>query len=74
MIVNNPAIFKLTIERLTFLCYNQFVQSKRKQDAFFDWRPLVFPKEGGAMDTMEVLTLLLLIFTALSYIDSHKKK
>jgi len=26
------------------------------------------------MNTMEVLTLLLVIFTALSYIDNHNKK
>ena len=26
------------------------------------------------MNTMEVLTLLLVIFTALTYIDQHKKK
>ncbi len=26
------------------------------------------------MNVMEVLTLLLVIFTALSYIDNHKKK
>ena len=26
------------------------------------------------MNTMEVLTLLLVIFTALSYIDQHKKE
>lgn len=36
--------------------------------------PLVFTKEGGAMDIMEVLTLLILIFNALSYIDNHRKK
>ncbi len=33
------------------------------------------PKPRGKyMNTMEVLTLLLLIFSALSYIDNHKKK
>ena len=30
-------------------------------------------KGGNAMNTMEVLTLLLVIFAALSYIDNHRK-
>ena len=36
----------------------------------------LYPSERGCcpMNTMEVLTLLLVIFTALSYIDQHKKK
>ena len=35
---------------------------------------LVLRKRVMPMNTMEVLTLLLVIFTALSFIDNHKKK
>ena len=35
--------------------------------------PLV-TKEGMLMDIMEVLTLLLVLFAALSYIDNHFNK
>ena len=35
--------------------------------------PLVF-KGGMPMNTLEVLTLLLVIFAALSYIDNHNSK
>lgn len=30
-------------------------------------------KGGDAMNTMEILTLLLVIFTALTYLDNRKK-
>lgn len=34
-----------------------------------------YNQEGVAlMNTMEVLTLLLVVFSALSFIDNHKKK
>ena len=36
--------------------------------------PSSLTKEGDAMSVIEVLTLLLVIFAALSYIDNHKKK
>ena len=36
--------------------------------------PLVFRKRVMPMSTMEVLTLLLVIFAALSYIDKRNKK
>lgn len=36
--------------------------------------PSSLTKEGDAMSIMEILTLLLVIFAALSYIDDHKKK
>ena len=39
-----------------------------------DLMPSSLTKEGDAMNTMEVLTLLLVVFAALSYIDNHKKK
>ena len=41
---------------------------------FSDWYPLVLRKRVVPMSVMEVLTLLLVVFTALSYIDNHKKK
>ena len=38
-------------------------------------RPLVFRKRVLPMNTMEVLTLLLVVFAALTYIDNrHNKK
>ncbi len=36
--------------------------------------PSSLTKEGDAMDTMEILTLVLVILTALSYIDNHNRK
>ncbi len=41
---------------------------------FSDWFPLVLGKRVRLMSITEVLTLLLVIFSALSYIDNHKKK
>ncbi len=41
---------------------------------FSDGCPLVLRKRVMPMSVMEVLTLLLVIFVALSYIDNHKKK
>ncbi len=38
------------------------------------WCPLVLRRRVMPMSIMEVLTLLLVIFAALSYIDNHKKK
>lgn len=52
--------------------YSYFQDGKVK-DASFDCCPLVH-KEGMPMNTMEVLTLLLVVFAALAYIDEHKKK
>ena len=45
-------------------------------DAFLMSGALWFYKEGCHihMNTMEVLTLLLVIFAALTYIDRHNKK
>ncbi len=36
--------------------------------------PSSLTKEGDAMSIMEILTLLLVIFAALSYIDNHYKR
>ena len=36
--------------------------------------PSSLKREGDAMTVLEVLTLLLVVFAALSYIDNHKKK
>ena len=41
---------------------------------FSDRCPLVLRKRVMPVSVMEVLTLLLVIFAALSYIDNHKKK
>ena len=41
---------------------------------FSDRCPLVLQRRVVPMSVMEVLTLLLVIFAALSYIDNHKKK
>ncbi|ERI66538.1 hypothetical protein HMPREF1548_05636 [Clostridium sp. KLE 1755] len=43
---------------------------------FSDVRCPLILKEGCPMNTIEVLTLLLVVFAALSYIDNHidKKK
>ena len=65
MLPLNAAFFYATIN---------LYDRKESRMRFSDDCPLVLMKEGGAMDTMEVLTLLLLIFSALSYIDNHKKK
>ena len=43
-------------------------------DAFLMSGALWFYKEGCHMNTMEVLTLLLVIFSALTYIDHHNAK
>lgn len=40
----------------------------------FSGCPLVLRKRVMPMSVMEVLTLVLAIFAALSYIDNHKKK
>ena len=39
----------------------------------FQKRPLVLQRRVMPVTTMEVLTLLLVIFAALTYIDGHKK-
>ena len=45
---------------------------EQKADAIFRLLDaLSLTKEGDAMNTMEVLTLLLVVFAALSYIDRH---
>ena len=36
--------------------------------------PSSLTKEGDAMSVMEILTLILVIFAALSYIDNHINK
>ena len=36
--------------------------------------PLVLQRRVMPMTTMEVLTLLILVFAALTYIDNHNKK
>lgn len=41
---------------------------------FSDRCPLVLRKRVVLMNTMEVLTLLLVFIALLSYIDNHKKK
>lgn len=54
------------------MCYNRLVRLERDRDS------LVVDlfgngKEVAPMNTMEVLTLLLVVFAALSYIDDHRK-
>ena len=46
---------------------------EQKADAYFRCPP-VLRKRVMPMNTMEVLTLLLVIFTALSFIDNHNNK
>ncbi len=46
---------------------------KRRKDAISRC-PLVLRKRVVPMSVMEVLTLLLVVFAALSYIDNHKEK
>ena len=56
--------------------YTTFVQSNRKQDVISDYLMPSDLMKGGCcpMNAMEVLTLLLVVFETLSYIDNHKKK
>ena len=51
--------------------YKRYKINKVGCDSFC---PLVFRKRVMPMTVIEVLTLLLVIFAALSYIDNHKKK
>ena len=76
-ISNNDFCYNLAAFRLSYTPIDviiSLVQSTRSrmQVSFY----ALYPSERGCcpMNTMEVLTLLLVIFTALSYIDQHKKK
>ena len=55
-------------------CYNR-TQSEDQEDSY--GLPFLFHvtyrKGGEFMSTMEILTLLLVVFAALTYLDSHKK-
>ena len=52
----------------------RFIRLERDRDNLVV-KPFRKRKKGGVMpmNTMEVLTLLLVIFAALSYIDNHRK-
>jgi len=38
------------------------------------WLPFWETKRGIAMNTLEILTLLLVVFAALTYIDNHNSR
>ena len=59
---------------LPMLYLTGIIESKRYADAILK-SPLVYRKRVMPMNTMEVLTLLLVVFAALTYIDNrHNKK
>ena len=68
----NPFSFsQKRVEHLFDLWYNIYVQSNRKFGMqISDYSPLIH-KGVKPMDTMEVLTLILVIFAILAYLDNH---
>ena len=63
--------------KFTFTCVHAIMELynwKESRMRFSDGCPLVLRKRVVLMNTMEVLTLLLVFIALLSYIDNHKKK
>ena len=63
--------------KFTFTCVHAIMglyNWKESRMRFSDGCPLVLQRRVMPMSVMEVLTLLLVVFAALSYIDNHRKK
>lgn len=79
----NCGISQLVIEKRTTICYI-YLHNRIGKESGVIFRLSLVQKDmlfmsgwrGGVviMNTMEVLTLLLVIFTALAYIDGHNKR